>query len=74
MDYYAPTNSMPLWGWSVIGVAVGTDADGGREFVEQMRAFAGVGVEEVHVMPFTDDPVAYVRGIGDHVIGSLATA
>jgi F420-dependent oxidoreductase-like protein len=52
---------------------VGTDAQGGREFVEQMRGFAAVGVEEVHVMPFTDDPVSYVRGIGDHVMGPLAT-
>jgi F420-dependent oxidoreductase-like protein len=52
---------------------VGTDADGGRAFVEQMRGFADVGVEEVHVMPFTDDPVSFVRGIGDHVMGALAT-
>jgi F420-dependent oxidoreductase-like protein len=51
---------------------VGTDASGGAEFVEQMRAFADVGIEEVHVMPFTDDPVAYVQGIGDHVTGALA--
>ena len=51
---------------------VGTDADGGREFVEQMRGFAEVGVEEVHVMPFTDDPVSYVQAVGDHVMGALA--
>ena len=52
---------------------VATDVDGGREFVEQMRGFADAGVDEVHVMPFTDDPVSYVRGIGDHVMGALAT-
>jgi F420-dependent oxidoreductase-like protein len=52
---------------------VGTDAEGGRDFVEQMRAFADVGVDEVHVMPFTGDPVSYVRGLGDHVIPTLAT-
>jgi F420-dependent oxidoreductase-like protein len=50
---------------------VGTDAEGGRAFVEQMRGFADVGVEEVHVMPFSDDPVGYVRGIGDHVMGTI---
>jgi F420-dependent oxidoreductase-like protein len=50
---------------------VGTDAAGGREFVEQMRGFADVGIEEVHVMPFAGDPVAYVQGLGDNVMGSL---
>lgn len=50
---------------------VGTDADGGRAFVEQMRSFADVGVDEVHVMPFTGDPVTYIRGLGDHVMGRL---
>jgi hypothetical protein len=38
-----------------------------------MRGFAGVGIDEVHVMPFTDDPVSFVQGIGDHVMGPLAT-
>jgi F420-dependent oxidoreductase-like protein len=52
---------------------VATDADGGRAFVEQMRGFADVGIEEVHVMPFTDDPVSFVQGIGDHVMGGLAS-
>ena len=50
---------------------VGTDADGGRAFVEQMRSFADVGVDEVHVMPFTGEPVTYIRGLGDHVMGRL---
>jgi F420-dependent oxidoreductase-like protein len=49
------------------------DGDGGRDFVEHMRGFAGVGIDEVHVMPFTDDPVSFVQGIGDHVMGPLAT-
>jgi F420-dependent oxidoreductase-like protein len=52
---------------------VGTDAAGGREFVEQMRGFADAGIEEVHVMPFAGDPVAYVQGIGDHVMGALGS-
>jgi F420-dependent oxidoreductase-like protein len=49
------------------------DPAGGRDFVEQMRPFAGVGVEEVHVMPFTGDAVPYVRGLGDHVVGELSS-
>jgi alkanesulfonate monooxygenase SsuD/methylene tetrahydromethanopterin reductase-like flavin-dependent oxidoreductase (luciferase family) len=52
---------------------VGTDEAGGRAFVEHMRGFADVGIEEVHVMPFSGDPVAYVRGIGDNVMGTLST-
>ena len=51
---------------------VGTDAAGGQAFVEQMRRFAGVGVEEVHVMPMTGDPVAFVRGLGDRVVPGLS--
>ncbi len=48
------------------------DAAGGRAFVEQMRSFADVGVDEVHVMPFTGDPVPYIQGLGDHVVGELS--
>jgi F420-dependent oxidoreductase-like protein len=50
-----------------------TDVDGGRGFVEQMRAFADIGIVEVHVMPFTDDPVTYVRRIGENVMEALHT-
>jgi F420-dependent oxidoreductase-like protein len=52
---------------------VAADAAGGSDFVEQMRAYADVGIDEVHVMPFTDDPVSFVQGIGDHVMGRLAS-
>ena len=52
---------------------VGTDTAGGREFVEQMRGFADVGIVEVHVMPFAGDPVAYVQGLGDNVMGELGS-
>ncbi len=52
---------------------VGTDPAGGREFVEQMRGFADAGIEEVHVMPFAGDPVAYVQGIGGNVMGALSS-
>ena len=36
-------------------------ATGGAAFVEEMRALADVGVDEVHVMPLEGDPVAFVR-------------
>ena len=41
-------------------------------FVEEMRALADVGVDEVHVMPLQDDPVAFVRLLGDHVVPLLS--
>lgn len=47
------------------------DAPGGRAFVETMRGYADVGIEEVFVMPFRDDPLAFVRGLGEHVIPGL---
>lgn len=49
------------------------DATGGRAFTEQLAPFAEVGVDEVHVMPFGPDPVAFVRGLGEHVISDLST-
>src|SRR6266511_3171819 len=36
---------------------VETTAAGGVRFAEQMRGYAAVGVDEVHVMPFGGDPV-----------------
>src|SRR5512139_3368201 len=39
------------------------DAEGGAAFVEQMRAYAGLGVQEVHVMPLQGDPVGFVRSL-----------
>ena len=42
-----------------------------QAFVEQMRAFAGVGIDEVHVMPPDNDPVGYVEGLGKHVVPGL---
>jgi F420-dependent oxidoreductase-like protein len=65
---YAHIRKTILW-----TAPVGTDAAGGREFVEQMRGFAEVGIEEVHVMPFAGDPVEYVQGIGDNVMGELGS-
>lgn len=46
-------------------------AAGGEAFVERMAGYAQVGVEEVHVMPFGDDPAGYINGLGDHVIPHL---
>jgi F420-dependent oxidoreductase-like protein len=46
-------------------------ADGGRAFVETMRSYADIGIHEVHVMPFGDDPVGYVNNLGEHVIAKL---
>ncbi|HEX6870488.1 MAG TPA: LLM class F420-dependent oxidoreductase [Micromonosporaceae bacterium] len=45
--------------------------EGGRRFVEQMAGYAEVGVVEVHVMPFTDDPVTYLHQLGEHVLPGL---
>lgn len=50
------------------------DAEGGKLFAEQMRRYVDVGIGEVHVMPFTGDPVAFVQGLGEHVVGQLRDA
>jgi F420-dependent oxidoreductase-like protein len=47
------------------------DSEGGKAFAEQMSSYAEIGVEEVHVMPFTDDPAAFIRDLGEHVIPLL---
>ena len=51
---------------------VGQDPAGAAAFVEEMRALADVGVDEVHVMPLNGDPVAFVRSLGDHVVQPLS--
>ena len=40
---------------------------GARAFADTMSRYADVGIEEVRVMPFTPDPVAFVRDVGEHV-------
>jgi hypothetical protein len=52
---------------------VGTDRAGASAFLEQMRALADVGVQDVHVMPLQGDPVGFVRSLGEHVVPTLAT-
>jgi F420-dependent oxidoreductase-like protein len=46
-------------------------AQGGSVFAEQMAEYAQVGIEEVHVMPFSDDPVNFINGLGKHVMPQL---
>ena len=48
------------------------DPADGAGFVEQMRAFADVGVQEVHVMDFGQDPVGFARGLGRSVVPGLS--
>ena len=51
---------------------VGPDPAGAATFVEEMRALADIGVDEVHVMPLHGDPVGFVRSLGDHVVHPLS--
>lgn len=44
-----------------------TTAAGCADFAEQMKGYADIGVDEVHVMPF-HDPIDFIRGLGDHVV------
>lgn len=51
---------------------VGQGAAEAAAFLEELRALADVGVDEVHVMPIQDDPVAFVRSLGDHVVPRIS--
>ncbi len=44
---------------------------GAEEFLEQMRRFADVGVEEVHVMDSGHDPAGFIQGLGRSVVPRL---
>jgi F420-dependent oxidoreductase-like protein len=46
-------------------------AGGGAAFTEQMTGYAAIGIEDVHVMPSTPDPVGFIDGLGEHVVGRL---
>lgn len=61
---YADIRRTVLW-------TPGVDPDAPRRFLEPMRALADVGVEEVHVSA-GQDPLGLVRGLGDHVVPTLA--
>ena len=47
------------------------DPAAGADFVEQMRGFAEVGVDTVHVMHYGNDPVRFVQDLGRTVVPSL---
>ena len=47
------------------------DAAGGAAFVEQLRPYAAIGVEQVHVMPLSGDPVPFAEGLAAHVVPAL---
>jgi alkanesulfonate monooxygenase SsuD/methylene tetrahydromethanopterin reductase-like flavin-dependent oxidoreductase (luciferase family) len=51
---------------------VATDADSAKRFTDQLAAYARIGIEEVHVMPWTGDPVGFIEGLGEHAIGQIA--
>jgi F420-dependent oxidoreductase-like protein len=51
---------------------VATDAEGGRRFADQLAAYARIGIDQVHVMPWTGDPVPFIEGLGEHVISRIA--
>ena len=50
-------------------------AAGGAAFLEEMRALADIGVQDVHVMPLrpdaSRDPAGFVRLLGEHVVPAL---
>ncbi|MBU6147240.1 MAG: LLM class F420-dependent oxidoreductase [Actinomycetales bacterium] len=45
---------------------------GATAFIEQMKAYADVGITEVRVMPM-DDPVEFIRGLASNVIPALSS-
>jgi alkanesulfonate monooxygenase SsuD/methylene tetrahydromethanopterin reductase-like flavin-dependent oxidoreductase (luciferase family) len=47
-------------------------AEAGERFAAEMTGYLDLGVGEVHVMPMTGDPVAFVENLGEHVIPHLA--
>ena len=48
------------------------DAAGGAHLEQTMSAYAAIGISDVHLMPPAGDPVAFVRGLGEHVVPRLA--
>jgi len=47
-----------------------TTAAAAADFAEHMKGFADVGIVEVHLMPL-DDPVGFIRGLGEYVIPTV---
>ena len=51
---------------------IDTTDQGCAELTTQLAGYAAVGIDEVHVMPVTGDPVAFVDAIGRHLVPRLA--
>ncbi|MEV4417816.1 LLM class F420-dependent oxidoreductase [Catellatospora sp. NPDC049609] len=51
--------------------AITPDAAGGAELAERLAPFAALGVSAVHLMPAMAEPVAFLRGVGEHVVGPV---
>jgi hypothetical protein len=51
---------------------VATDPHGARLLADQLSAFARIGIQDVHLMPFTGDPVAFIEELGKNVIPRIA--
>lgn len=51
---------------------VDLSVSGGREFVDGMARYAEIGVQEVHLMPPTDDPVDWIERVGRTIVPGLA--
>ena len=50
---------------------VATNVDESQQFIAVMRDYVAIGIDEVHVMPLTGDPVAFIHGLGDNVVSQL---
>lgn len=42
-----------------------------KAFLDHMREYAALGFSEVHVVPWTNDPVPFIEQLGEHVIPEL---
>jgi F420-dependent oxidoreductase-like protein len=47
---------------------LGTGAEDGKVFAEQMAGYVKVGISEVHVMPLGNHPVEFIDNLGEHII------
>ena len=55
-----------------VGGPVDATGPGGKQLAEQLAPYADAGVTEVHVMPFSGDPVGFIDHLGEHVLPRLA--
>ena len=50
---------------------VATDPEGAKRFADQLAAYTRIGIEEVHVMPWSGDPSGFIEGLSERVIGPI---